>query len=352
VVFFRTHAGAATRAYKKTVWDAYAAQVVYTDAFSVVMGRYQNELTDAQRRAWAEFGITFPHRTSINAVRPLSPAQAYMRTNYPLWSNAGLRLDDPPANMDVLQPRSCGILTNTHAPQALTVTVDPQPTATELLLLALTPPLSPAKLRFHSETVIIEKWQGPLAPPYDVYTDWKAFFDTRPVPSGTLVAGQRIGLEAYFMNLANGALSQKVCASSLTGEATMYTAKFTLSSAQIKTLFSSPTQVIPTPGAGKAILVHKCLAYHHFLTTEYTITQGSELTLGPTAYPTNFQHSGPLNYLINYPGNVIRILVDTSMTWAPQHILNSGLTAACTLADPTLGDGTLELVIQYTIATP
>ena len=121
VVFFRTHAGAATRAYKKTVWVQTPAQLVYTDAFSDVMGWYQTDLTDAQRRAWAEFGISFPHRTSINSMRPLSPAQAYIRTNYPLWSNAGLRLDDPPLNMDVVQPRSCAILENAAADYSWTL---------------------------------------------------------------------------------------------------------------------------------------------------------------------------------------------------------------------------------------
>jgi len=392
VVFFRTHAGAATRAYKKTVWVETPAQVVYTDAFSDVMGWYQTALTDIQRQAWAEFGIRFPHRTSINSMRPLSPAQAYIRTNYPLCSNAALRLDDPPLNMDVLQPRACPITTNyselldaddfnrddhpdlgagwvenpspsfqifsnncapnsaggycfaeraassfgpnhisritltalataanfvgpaarvtaatqtgygltlfptviylrvivnnaqvtyyewPHAPTVgrtysvqaignqitvwenavciigpvtnnsiptghpglnshnagttnriddwyasklpvgptLTVSVDPPPTANDLLLLALTPPLSAGKLRFDNETVIISKLQGPLAPPYDVYAAWKAFFDTRTPPVGTLISGKRIGLEAYFMNLTNGALSHKVCASSLT----------------------------------------------------------------------------------------------------------------------------------------
>jgi hypothetical protein len=403
VVFFRNRGGLAARAYADTPWTGTPLQVVYTDAFGDIMGFYQTALTDNQRRAWESFAQQFPNHTSINGTKPLTPAQAYIRTNYPLWKYAGLRLDDPPLNMDVLQPRSCTIVTNyselldaddfnradapnlgagwtenpnpsfqifsnscapnsaggycfavhpavtfgpdhisrvtltalattanfvgpaarvdiatrtgygltifptviylriivnaaqvgyyqwDHAPTvgrtysveavgnqitvcedgiaiigpltnntiptgqpglfshnagttnlvddyyaskmpvgpSLTVTIDPPPTANEVLILALTPPLPAARLQFvkcwllvpaptYGGVVNLAILPGPVALPHDIYAAWKAFYDARVPAVGTLVTGKRIGLLAYFMNLTNGALSQKVIHTSLT----------------------------------------------------------------------------------------------------------------------------------------
>lgn len=216
VVFLRTHAGLATRNYFVPNYPGTPYQLSWAGVFSTVMTRYQTVLNDDQRHAWAEFGKRYPNHTSINGTRPLSPAQAYMRTNYPSQGNWGVIIDDPPENMNVVQPTGCAIITNTAAPQALTVQVYPHPTPAEIVIIGLTPPLSAGILKHWKYNVRLEWVPGPSAWPFNVYADWKAFYDARTPPVGTLVAGKRIGMLAYFMNLTNGALSQVAIADSIT----------------------------------------------------------------------------------------------------------------------------------------
>jgi hypothetical protein len=391
VVFFRNKGGAATRAHVMPAEPATTKQVAIWGAFSYVMSRFQNNLTDQQRAAWEEFGKRYPKNSPIGGLHALSPLQAFLRTNHPAWNYWGLLFDDPPLNQDVLQPASCTIVTNqgmsyeadnfnradadnlgprwttssggkiqiyqqqaapglagdwsfatynaasfpndqgveitvtaipanypvmgalarfdvstktgysfyfgygdiflyrwlsgaatqignaaaaaqvndvlrllcqgtqisvtrngatiigpvtdatiasglpgiyAHGlstacriddfqaqqigpPQTLVVDLDPHPTANELFIFAFTPPLSAGIKNFAKYAVNIIVEQGPHAWPYDLTSWWAAFFNTRTPPTGTLITGKRIGMLAWFMNLANAALSQKVSASSI-----------------------------------------------------------------------------------------------------------------------------------------
>lgn len=363
VVFFRNRAGQASRAYFKTLWPGTDLQQNIATNFLSVMSAYQNDLTDIQRQGWAHFAISFPNRTSINGVRPLTPQQAFLRTNLPLGLWMGTQLNDPPLNMDVLQPTGCSITTNNASPDTLEVSVSPNHTANEIVILALTPPLSPGILRFekcylpgpppaYGGAVALESLSGPATWPYNIFPAWKAFYDTRTPPTGTLVVGKRIGLLAYFLNTTNGALSQALKTSSITTGEPMYQTKFTLTPAQIKTLFSVGTEVIPTPGPGKCIVVNKVLLYYVHVTTPYTIGGGSSLTLSPTGDPTVKQQTLTLSGVITVAATKVALMQEWVAAWTAALMLNQGLFVKCTVQDPTLGDGTLELVIDYTISTP
>jgi hypothetical protein len=126
---------------------------------------------------------------------------------------------------------------------------------------------------------------------------------------------------------------------------------FTLTSAEIKTLHSVPTQVLPAPGTGKTYLIVSSLAHYRYNTTAYTLNSSTRISL----IFNNDQTNGQVWFLAGNPGFLDQTTdeycnggsFDGNVPTSDQ--VNKALFAATDVADPTLGDGTVTLSIQYTI---
>lgn len=126
-----------------------------------------------------------------------------------------------------------------------------------------------------------------------------------------------------------------------------YTATGTLSSAEILTLFSAPTQVLPAPGAGFAYLVTYWKFKMDAGLTPYTIFPNSSLRIlntGTTTIWGSIQQNGFLTSVIdttrfNNIGGLTGFVAQD----------NIPLRFEATGGDPTLGNGTMDYEINYQI---
>jgi len=125
---------------------------------------------------------------------------------------------------------------------------------------------------------------------------------------------------------------------------------FTLTAAQIKTLHSVPTQVLPAPGANKTYLIVSTLAHYRHNTTAFTLNGSSQIGLC-----FNNNQASSVWFLASNAGFIDQATdaynnggsFDRNIPTADQ--VNTALFAFTDVADPTVGDGTVTLSIQYTI---
>lgn len=117
---------------------------------------------------------------------------------------------------------------------------------------------------------------------------------------------------------------------------------YVLSSTEILNLFTNPIKLTPNPGVGKYIIADKVFLKYDFGTVGYNSPGNLNITMG--AGNNVFQFG---NYL--FSGSSKRT------QFAPISVIqlqeNTALQIESTLGNPTVGDGTLEVIIYYQIAT-
>ena len=130
----------------------------------------------------------------------------------------------------------------------------------------------------------------------------------------------------------------------------MLTATVDVTAAELKNLLAAPKQIVPAPGAGKAIaLITGFINYLH-VTTPYTVPSPGSLMIGAPATAIYayqlFQAGGILddtqNYLITAEDQPQGSL-SADVTNAP---LVLGFTGA---TDLTVGDGTARVTVGYIV---
>ena len=128
------------------------------------------------------------------------------------------------------------------------------------------------------------------------------------------------------------------------------TATLHLSSAQLLACHASPPQLLPTPGAGKTYLILAATAIYNAGATPYVcpgdlnVFYGSDVDTGQTpiqfATGTGFM-DGAVDFAVSPPLRLVRgitaVLYDIEM--------RVGMDSA----DPTDGDGTVDVSVTYTI---
>jgi hypothetical protein len=116
------------------------------------------------------------------------------------------------------------------------------------------------------------------------------------------------------------------------------TESITLSSAQIKQLFTTPQTIIPAPGAGLAIHVISICEILTYVAPIY-VGSGLDYNLGANSVFSGmgFYQSGASGYNFLSQNN--------TANFQP----NNALTVSCSGANPTNGNGTLKVIITYKI---
>lgn len=121
----------------------------------------------------------------------------------------------------------------------------------------------------------------------------------------------------------------------------------TLSSAELKTLVASPVTILGAPGAGNFYAIHSVIASFDFITPAYTLNGNSYLYLpNLSAAWVYFAITG----LLNATSDQLYQTYGNASPFPTAAQLNAPL--AVTFNGPlelTLGNGTLKLVIFYTI---
>lgn len=119
----------------------------------------------------------------------------------------------------------------------------------------------------------------------------------------------------------------------------------TLSAAQIKTLVSTPVQVIAAQGANTFILIKEAFLHMDYGTVAFDFGAGS---VG--FYLTNSVTAG-LNIVsvFNQTSDRVATWAASNATYAASTELNTALFIKGTGSDATVGDGTAKLTVYYTV---
>lgn len=152
------------------------------------------------------------------------------------------------------------------------------------------------------------------------------------IPIYDSATGQTRGLMVKELNAAAGGIQSL---------------KFTMTSAQILSSFTSPVVLVAAPGAGYAIQLISVAYRLNFNTTAYT-TSGNSVLITSTATSQQAVISN-VNFLsaatTKFGAGPVAHQTNTSI------IENAALTFAQSSSNPTLGDSTMDLYLTYTIIT-
>jgi len=125
-----------------------------------------------------------------------------------------------------------------------------------------------------------------------------------------------------------------------------------LSHAQILTLDSSPVQLIPAPGANRIINVVSVFYSYRFGTVPYFIAGTPAIA---TFYGNDTGLRTPQDFgYTNLTASASNNTSASAVGGGSQAIsgVNQPLVAAVVSVDPTGGDGTLKVVVYYTVESP
>lgn len=131
-----------------------------------------------------------------------------------------------------------------------------------------------------------------------------------------------------------------------------YTTTTQVSSAQIKTLFSSPTIVIPAPGAGKAVLMAWMSAHYIYGTVPYTTGGNSTLVFGYDQTSVNNAALGDFGDFLIETEDCVSFASNAqeSSSFLPvADVENNPLYILVGGQDLVDGDGTLSVTAHYFI---
>lgn len=126
-----------------------------------------------------------------------------------------------------------------------------------------------------------------------------------------------------------------------------------INSADILTLGASPVSLLPVPGAGNYYDIEKIIFEYTHVTTAYAVTDVLRLNLATDwlYVSTGLITQSSNQVVVMYPSGAFA--EDTGNTAQALAVAtNAGLTLdTYDGTDPTLGDGTLKVIIRYKVRT-
>lgn len=136
------------------------------------------------------------------------------------------------------------------------------------------------------------------------------------------------------------------------GSTGFHQVKVTLTSAQLLALKATPITIVAAPGAGLMIQVDALSFYYKFGATGYTLNAGTlKLFMGPAANAKALcasQATGLIDQAANRAVPFVALLNPGALTDA--QALNVDLVVANDgAAEFTLGDGTVDVIVAYSV---
>jgi hypothetical protein len=126
---------------------------------------------------------------------------------------------------------------------------------------------------------------------------------------------------------------------------------FTVTSAQLKALFTTPVQLLPAPGSGLAYEVIALTSHYRYGTTAYTVGSfgGVRLIFNGGSTGNYYWFVCAATGFVDQTSDQFQQGFANSSGQAAAIQVNQPLLLAGDTANPTLGDGTLTLTVDYKI---
>ena len=128
-----------------------------------------------------------------------------------------------------------------------------------------------------------------------------------------------------------------------------------VTSAQLLALAETPINIIPTPGSGKFIDVRGCTFEMKFGTTAYTVTATALALVYHGGDPTMAALAGVSPSILSQTANAVAVSVETLSDFGigivAETVVDDVAVDLATDVDPTLGDGTLVVTVDYAVIT-
>jgi hypothetical protein len=119
-------------------------------------------------------------------------------------------------------------------------------------------------------------------------------------------------------------------------------ATVTLESADILALYTTPFTVVPAPGAGKWVEVHRLIATMNYVTTTYIVTDGVYVARGT-------QPVADVNSIVTAGSSLTGVYAGLLSTFFLTDADNEAIVIRDDVGDPIDGDGTLTVTVWYSI---
>jgi hypothetical protein len=138
----------------------------------------------------------------------------------------------------------------------------------------------------------------------------------------------------------------------LANEAQSAIVDVTLTTAQIKALFTTPIQVLAAPGANKAYVIRKVTAYMPYNANAYTIGTSGDLKLRYTGAAGAELACLACTGFVDEASSQVRVLAPEAPALAAANltpVANAAVFATMATANLTVGDSPIKLRIHYEV---
>ena len=138
--------------------------------------------------------------------------------------------------------------------------------------------------------------------------------------------------------------TQSVASGSISG--VMDAVRVDISASQILNCHTSPVTLLPAPGNGKMVVFPFYFLEYNFLTTPFS--SGSSLDMYWKDTTTGGITGGLFTTILGNSANMGLMCNATSQITATDNLVNQPIVFSAN-ANPTLGDGSLRIILYYTI---
>lgn len=194
-VFSKNRYGAYARTKVTPVNPQTAAQAAVRNRLSSQSQAWRG-LTQSQRNAWQAAASNFPFTDIFGNSKVLSGQALFVKLNANIVNAGGLVLTDPPAPVGIPELILTSVTPASGAGTMDLVFNGPTP-ASMILIVQATPQVSPGKSFVKNLFRQVSTYVAATASPLDLHSVYVARF-------GSLVAGQKIFVRAYFIDVATG----------------------------------------------------------------------------------------------------------------------------------------------------
>lgn len=199
--YTRTKAGSIARQRVKPAQPNTSYQIDQRSIITELSQAWSQTLTQSQRDAWTEFGVSFPSTNKLGEAVILSGVQAFQRIGARMLAAGEAFLSDAPANQDVSELQT---ITGTYDVGAGAFQLAWTSTGTltdDLLIVEVTPGISSGISNYSNRLRPIVYTAVDPTSPTNLEAGFIARFGSLPL------VGQKIGVRAHFLRTTNGARS-------------------------------------------------------------------------------------------------------------------------------------------------